>query len=105
MKSVIKTIGFGILSGVLLAGIPLSSLAYNGYSGNEEPGWFSKTADLLVVRPVLFGATVAGSAVFVATSPITYGTGNGEAAAKTLVQNPAHATFQRCLGCSTDYSD
>ena len=52
-----------------------------------------------VARPVLFVATVLGTALYVVTLPFTLGGGNAGAAGKALVLGPGESTFVRCLGC------
>ncbi|HLF67150.1 MAG TPA: hypothetical protein VI522_05980, partial [Gammaproteobacteria bacterium] len=80
MKNSIKTFTLGVAIGALLLAAPLPGLASNGTALQERPNWFEKSADLLVARPVLFGLTIVGSAVFLVTSPITYGGGHAQEA-------------------------
>lgn len=104
MKRVIKTIAYGIVVSAILA-TPLSSLAYNNSYYGSEPSAGSKFLDLVIARPLLFGATVVGTGLFVVTSPFTIVTGNDKAAADALVVQPGRATFVRPLGESLDYYD
>jgi hypothetical protein len=55
-------------------------------------------ADALVMRPVLFAATVAGSAIFVVTLPFAALSKSVKSTAHALVVAPAEATFTRPLG-------
>ncbi len=65
----------------------------------EDPSAAAMVVDAVVARPLLFVATVIGSAVFVVSLPFSAAGGNMDAAAEALVKTPARATFQRCLGC------
>ena len=58
-------------------------------------------ADILLVRPGCFVATVLGSVVFVIALPIAAASGSIHSTADTLVIGPAEATFTRPIG---DYS-
>jgi hypothetical protein len=55
-------------------------------------------ADVVVMRPLLFGATLAGSVLFVASLPIAAISKSVKATAQSLVVGPAKATFTRPLG-------
>jgi hypothetical protein len=55
-------------------------------------------ADVSVVRPGCFVATVAGSAIFVVSLPFALLSGSVKETAKTLVVKPARATFTRPVG-------
>ncbi|WLQ12599.1 hypothetical protein O5O45_23000 [Hahella aquimaris] len=73
-----------------------------GYSETveEKPSALAMTGDALFARPVLFGITVIGSVVYVASLPFSALGGNAGEAAETLVIGPAKTTFVRCLGCT-----
>jgi hypothetical protein len=64
---------------------------------NVAQNFESATADA-VSRPLWFGATVVGGALFVVTLPITVLSKSVDKTAKTLVVKPAQATFRRPLG-------
>lgn len=66
----------------------------------NEPGPAEMVLDGIVVRPIMFGITLLGTAVFVVTSPFALLGGNLEDAADELVVKPAKMTFIRCLGCA-----
>ena len=66
----------------------------------ENPSALAMTGDAIFARPVLFGMTVIGTAVFVASLPFSLLGGNVGEAAETLVVGPAKTTFVRCLGCT-----
>lgn len=55
-------------------------------------------ADLILVRPLGFVATLAGSAIFIVSIPFSAIGGNTEEAWETLVVSPATYTFKRPLG-------
>jgi hypothetical protein len=55
-------------------------------------------ADVLLVRPGCFVATVIGSAVFVASLPIAAISRSVRRTAHIMVVKPARATFTRPLG-------
>lgn len=66
----------------------------------EEPSALAMTADLVLVRPAMFGVTVLGSAVWLVGLPFSAAGGNIKSSADTLVVGPAKNTFVRCLGCT-----
>ena len=55
-------------------------------------------ADVALVRPGCFVATVLGSAVFIVALPIAVISGSVKETADTLVVQPAEATFTRPIG-------
>ncbi|MGB5096530.1 MAG: hypothetical protein WBN82_01345 [Porticoccaceae bacterium] len=59
------------------------------------------TGDLLIGRPLLFTATVLGTAIWLVALPFTAAGGNVKESGQKLVVWPAKNTFVRCLGCST----
>ncbi len=66
----------------------------------EKPSAIAMTGDLILVRPVMFGLTVLGTAVWLVSLPFSLLGGNAGEAGQTLVLGPAETTFVRCLGCS-----
>ena len=66
--------------------------------GFEEPSGAGMLVDFVVLRPFGFVATVLGTAVFIASLPLTLPTGSVKQAAKKLVAEPAKYTFVRPLG-------
>jgi hypothetical protein len=56
------------------------------------------TADVLLVRPCCFVATVLGSAVFVLALPVAAISKSTDKAADALLKAPAKATFERPVG-------
>ncbi|GAB1258640.1 hypothetical protein NBRC116494_31420 [Aurantivibrio plasticivorans] len=67
----------------------------------EDPSMLAMSADLVVVRPVMFGVTVIGSAIWLVALPFTAASGSIKQSGSTLVVGPAKNTFVRCLGCTT----
>jgi len=67
-----------------------------GHASEVEPG--AVVADVAIVRPGCFVATVVGSAVFIAALPIAVISRSVKDTADTLVVQPAKATFTRPLG-------
>jgi hypothetical protein len=55
-------------------------------------------ADVTLVRPGCFVATIIGTAFFVAALPIAAMSGSVKETAHTLVAEPAEATFTRPIG-------
>jgi hypothetical protein len=55
-------------------------------------------ADAVIMRPALFAATIAGSAVFVVILPIAAISKSIKSTAQALVVAPGKATFTRALG-------
>ena len=58
-------------------------------------------SDLLIGRPLLFTATVLGTAIWLVALPFTAAGGNVKESGQKLVVWPAKNTFVRCLGCPT----
>jgi hypothetical protein len=59
-------------------------------------------ADVLVVRPACFVATILGSALFIVALPVAAISKSTKQTANALVAAPARATFSRPLGDMTD---
>lgn len=66
----------------------------------SRAGWGVTTLDVVVVRPISFLQTAAGSALFVVALPLIIPSGrDGRALAyETFVETPANETFSRELG-------
>ena len=84
---------------VLIAGSVSPCLA------SSDSGSLEAVADVLVVRPGCFIATVVGSAVFVVALPIAAISHSIPHTAKVLVVQPAQATFCRPVGDMDDLMD
>lgn len=67
-----------------------------GHASEDDP--LDIVADLALVRPGCFVATVLGSAVFIVALPIAVISRSVKKTADTLVVQPAQATFTRPLG-------
>ena len=61
-------------------------------------------ADVVIMRPLLFASTVAGSAIFVVCLPFAALSKSVKSTAHALVVAPAQATFTRALG-DFDYDE
>lgn len=72
---------------------------------SDRPTASTSFTDGLLGRPAMAAITVGGLAVFAATLPFSILGGNVKESAKTLVLDPADATFRRCLGCTTVQDD
>ena len=64
----------------------------------EDDTFEAVAADVLVVRPFSFVATVLGSALFVVSLPIAAISGSADDTAEALVMTPGRMTFTRPLG-------
>jgi len=77
--------------------LPLSSSAYNGID-DGKPTSGDMLADVLMIRPFSLISTVAGTVVFIVSSPLSAIGGNLGQAANTLVAEPFKYTFARPVG-------
>ena len=93
-------IGVGLVGLALLLASPLSADEGEYQSESAASRWGAVALDVIVVRPVSFGQTVAGSAFFVVAGPIAYANGQDsfDVAYETFVETPADDTFKRELG-------
>lgn len=66
----------------------------------EHPSALAMAGDLVIARPLLLVATVAGTAVYLVSLPFSLAGGNAGEAGNMLVVGPAKSTFLRCLGCT-----
>ena len=89
MKTRILT--FCCVLAIYLSGMPDSRALDDGSTE-------AVAADVLVVRPACFVATVLGSAVFLIALPIAAISRTTHQTAHALVVKPARATFTRPLG-------
>jgi type VI secretion system VasD/TssJ family lipoprotein len=91
-----------LVSFLLTLGVQSAAAQTSGCSAQNtgnQPGALAITADLLVVRPVMLGTTMAGSTLFSLALPFTAPTNTTPVTANAFVKTPARATFERCLGC------
>ena len=84
---------------VLTSCLAMAGVGYAKDGEIEEPSGAAMAVDLVVVRPVMLGVTILGTAAFVVSLPFTAAGGNVKQAADTLVVGPGETTFVRCLGC------
>lgn len=66
---------------------------------DEPPTPMAMVGDLMV-RPIMAGATLLGTGLFLATLPFSLLGGNAGQVGDVLVVKPFQATFLRCLGCT-----
>ncbi len=96
----------GACSGGAWAGVLGYSLERAGTKGfteppHEEPSAAVVAADALIARPVGLGLTIAGTAVFIATLPMSISSsGSTNTAARNLIGKPGGYTFVRPFGRS-----
>lgn len=64
----------------------------------EDSSFEAVAADVIVVRPVSFVATILGSALFLVSLPVAAISGSVSDTAEALVLNPGRMTFTRPLG-------
>ena len=72
---------------------------------SDESGSLDAIADVFIVRPGCFVATVLGSALFVVALPVAAISRSIPHTAKVLVVQPAKATFSRPIGDMDDLID
>ena len=70
-----------------------------GPGASSEPTSAEMVGDALVARPLYAVATVAGTAIFIATLPFSALGGNVDRSASQLIVGPARGLMTRCLGC------
>ena len=83
------------VAAILLAQTPQSNAI-------EDGSMEAISADVLLVRPLCFVATVVGSALFVVALPVAAISKSTGATARGLVVRPARATFSRPIGDMSD---
>jgi hypothetical protein len=86
-----------------LCALALLSSATPASAGEE--GTLGALADLGLVRPGCFVATVGGTALFIVALPFAAMSGSVKKTAQTLVVIPAKATFTRPVGDFTSIED
>ena len=92
-----------VITFVCLAAFLLSSVHSSSAANRNDPAVVA--ADVVLVRPVCFLATVIGSVFFVVSLPVAATSGSVHRAADALVVGPAKATFTRPLGDVDDLLD
>ena len=93
-------VGIGLLGMALLLSSPVSAEEDESQEEGRASRWGAVALDVILIRPVSFGQTVAGSAFFVVAGPIAYANGRDsfDVAYETFVETPADDTFKRELG-------
>lgn len=102
MKSIQRRL-LAVFMSFVMAAVSLPAFANENMAMDpayDRPDFFSMTADLGIVRPLMIVGTVAGLGIFIASLPFSLLGGNAGEAGKALVVTPAKATFLRCLGCT-----
>lgn len=66
----------------------------------ETADGFTMIGDLVIARPLLVGATLIGTALFVISLPFSLASGSVEKTAESLIFEPGREAFVRCLGCT-----
>lgn len=66
----------------------------------EEPSAAVVAADALIARPIGLGLTIAGTATFIVTLPMSACSGSTDVAADGLIAKPGGYTFVRPFGQS-----
>lgn len=99
MRSLKKTLKSATLA-LTVAAFTAAPVVVQAENVTERPSGLEMTADAVLVRPLMLGATILGAAVFVVSLPFSALGGNAGEAGDTLVVTPFKATFVRCLGCS-----
>jgi len=99
MRSVVRSfvLGAALLCGAVFSPVGLAQEEPEKYA---SPGGVEMALDLVLLRPLLLGATAVGAGLFVASLPFSLPSGTAGDAARELVGVPFHSTFMRCLGCT-----
>ncbi len=95
IKLINRTLAYAMLGAMAYS----PAFAYENEATRQKPSGFEMAGDALIARPLMLGATVLGTGVFLVSLPFSALGGNVDEAGETLVAGPAKATFVRCLGC------
>jgi hypothetical protein len=99
MSAKLRRLSLGLAASLLAISTAAVAEPTNIYSpADTGPSPEAMTADLVVVRPLGFVATLVGGVVFVIGLPIEAATGNFSGPANALVTRPAKFTFERPIG-------
>jgi hypothetical protein len=88
----------------LICALTVASAALTPARAAVEHDMTAVAADAIIARPLCFGATIVGAAIFVVSLPISLTSHSVKSSAKVLVGTPGKATFVRPLG-DFDYYD
>lgn len=94
MRTLSKYVGTALLACAVSIGANAAQTA----PVYHQHGGLVSAADLVVARPLLLGATLVGSGLFVVSLPFTAIAGSVDSSAEALVRRPARSTFIRPLG-------
>ncbi len=99
MATSLNSVALGLAAALLCAStaVGASPASYSG-DADTTPGAGAMVADLAVVRPLSFAATLVGIGVFMVSLPFTAASGDVSGPAKRLITEPAQYTFTRPLG-------
>lgn len=87
------------LAALLITAVTLPAYAQDPRT--DEPSAAAMAADVLLVRPLAFGATILGTAIFLVGLPVIAASQSTQQAAEKLIEDPMKYTFQRPLGQSS----
>lgn len=94
----ITVASFFLILSLTISPLPVFSASGDTSSQQEQNSPEAMTADLVLCRPLGFVAMLAGTLIFVVSSPFSALGGNVEEAWESLVVTPAVYTFKRPLG-------
>lgn len=97
MQTPLKRLITSLSLAVFLA-VSLPNVALANEQGTESGDDVAIVFDLVILRPVGFVATVAGTLIFIGSLPISLSTWSIPKAFRALVKKPAVYTFVRTLG-------
>lgn len=78
--------------------LAMTACSINTSSAESDAETFNALADVAVVRPGCFVATVIGTAAFVVSLPVAAMSKSVKKSAEALVLKPGRATFKRPIG-------
>jgi hypothetical protein len=96
MVPIRKSIAALAVAALLIGTLPAPVMADT--SGNEQGDDGAVVLDLAILRPIGLVATIAGTAIFIVSLPISLPTGSAGKTFNSLVKQPAKYTFYRTLG-------
>jgi len=95
-----RPIVLSLVAAMLAMPVRADNLSGDPVYKNDTPKGFAMVGDLLVARPLLVGATLVGTALFIVSLPFSLASGSVGSTAESLVLEPGREAFVRCLGCS-----
>lgn len=100
MELMRKTVAILSVAALITCALPAPVMADT--SGNESGDDGAVIIDLALLRPIGLVATIGGTAIFIASLPISLPTGSVGKTFNALVKQPAKYTFWRTLGEEED---